>query len=106
MGRSIRSFKNCELPTKLIALPTLVSKTNPKPLIDAHLTLNDCQTVAESLRKATAQLLPSRTYSPRLDAEVLLRYVLGIDRTTLFSRLQDPVDASAQTEFDRLVEKR
>jgi release factor glutamine methyltransferase len=58
------------------------------------------------LRSATARLLASRTYTPRLDAEVLLRNVLGIDRTELFARLQEPVDPIKRSEFERLVDRR
>jgi len=66
------------------------------------------QTIAELLRVATSRLLASRTYTPtpRLDAEVLLRHALGIDRTALFARLQDPIDPKARSEFERLVERR
>ncbi len=55
---------------------------------------------------ATARLLPTRTYTPRLDAEVLLRFVLGIDRTALFARLQEEIDPKTEKEFARLIERR
>jgi release factor glutamine methyltransferase len=83
-----------------------VSKTSRKPPINALHAVTERKTIAELLRAATARLLASRTYSPRLDAEVLLRYVLGIDRTALFARLQDPVEFSDRLEFERLIEKR
>jgi release factor glutamine methyltransferase len=68
--------------------------------------VTDRQTFAELLRVATDRLLASRTYSPRLDAEVLLRHVLGIDRTALFARLQESVEPSDRLEFERLIERR
>jgi release factor glutamine methyltransferase len=68
--------------------------------------MTDSPTIAEVLRAATARLLASRTYSPRLDAEVLLRYVLGIDRTAIFARLQEPVDPAKRSAFERLVDRR
>jgi release factor glutamine methyltransferase len=64
------------------------------------------QSIAELLRGATVRLLASRSLSPRLDAEVLLRHVLGIDRTTLFARLQEPVDSADRSQFEQLVERR
>lgn len=106
MARSIRSCKSYAPPTKPIALPTPVLKTNPKPPINAIHAVTDNPTLAELLRAATARLLPSRTYTPRLDAEVLLRHVLGIDRTELFARLQEPVDPSVKSQFERLIDRR
>lgn len=41
-----------------------------------------------------------------LEAEVLLRYVLGIDRTRLFTELEVALDAARETEFGALIERR
>jgi release factor glutamine methyltransferase len=41
-----------------------------------------------------------------LDAEVLLRHVLGLDRTQLFIRLRDPLPAQERAKLDALVDRR
>ena len=64
------------------------------------------ETVSEALRQGRTRLASSRTESPRLDAEVLLRHVLGIDRTALFARLREPIAPTAISEYHRLLEQR
>jgi release factor glutamine methyltransferase len=64
------------------------------------------QTIAGLLRTATARLTTAGSESPRLDAEVLLRHVLGIDRTELFTRLQEPVTGNVSSKFEQLVDAR
>jgi release factor glutamine methyltransferase len=64
------------------------------------------QTVAGLLRSATSRLDEAGSASPRLDAEVLLRHALGIDRTQLFARLQDSVNPAIRASFARLVDER
>ena len=44
--------------------------------------------------------------TPRLDAEVLLRHLLGIDRTALFLRYHDPVPDEVAVAMDALVVRR
>jgi len=44
--------------------------------------------------------------SPQLDAELLLRQVLGIERVQLFLRYDKPLDAAAFDRFVALVERR
>lgn len=59
-------------------------------------------TIANALRAAHDRLAAAGVETPRLDAEVLLRHVLGLDRAALFARLRDrltPADASAFTEL-------
>ncbi|MBW3634524.1 MAG: peptide chain release factor N(5)-glutamine methyltransferase [Chloroflexi bacterium] len=63
-------------------------------------------TLSDALRLGRTHLASSRTESPGLDAEVLLRHVLGIDRTALFARLREPIVASAFGEYHRLLEER
>ena len=63
-------------------------------------------TVAEALQAAATGLAAVGSETPRLDAEVLLRHVLGLDRTALFLRLREPLAASDQTAFDALVTQR
>jgi release factor glutamine methyltransferase len=41
-----------------------------------------------------------------LEAEVLLRHVLGFDRTQLFQRLQDHLDPEASARFEMLIARR
>ncbi|HET7094147.1 MAG TPA: hypothetical protein VFI22_11725, partial [Thermomicrobiales bacterium] len=48
-------------------------------------------TIAEALAAAAAELAAAGSETPRLDAEVLLRHLLGFDRTSLFVRLREPL---------------
>jgi release factor glutamine methyltransferase len=66
---------------------------------------NKPQTVTDLLRSATSRLAEARSASPRLDAEVLLRHSLGIDRSQLFARLQDSVNPAIGASFSRLVDE-
>ena len=54
---------------------------------------------AERLREAGSQ-------TPRLDAEVLLMHVLGIDRTRLVTRGDDGLPSAVQREFERALQRR
>jgi len=63
-------------------------------------------TVATTLDQATATGRRAGLATPRLDAEILLRSVLAIDRTTLFDRLPDTLDPAALLAFDRLFSER
>ena len=63
-------------------------------------------TAAELIREAAGRLIASGFDSPRLDAEVLLRHVLGLDRTHLFLRLHEPVSDDSSIEFDRIIDQR
>lgn len=44
--------------------------------------------------------------SPQLDAELLMRQVLGIERVQLFLRYDKPLAADAREQFDALVSRR
>jgi release factor glutamine methyltransferase len=63
-------------------------------------------TLSDALRLGRTRLASSRTESPGLDAEVLLRHVLGIDRTALFAQLREPIVPAALDEYQRLLEER
>jgi release factor glutamine methyltransferase len=63
-------------------------------------------TASDLISLAAARLAAVGVDSPRLDAEVLLRHVLGIDRARLFAALRDPVPAGAIAEFDALIQRR
>lgn len=63
-------------------------------------------TIARALQEGRERLLGSATETPRLDAEVLLRSLLGLDRAALFSRLQDPIDTDAVQAYRNLIGQR
>lgn len=63
-------------------------------------------TIGEALRYGKTRLRRVGSETPGLDAEVLLRHALGLDRAMLFSRLADPLDEAAFTEYQTLVESR
>lgn len=63
-------------------------------------------TAGEVLRAAAVRLAAAGRETPRLDAEVLLRHVLGLDRTGLFVRLRDPVSSQDRAAFEALVARR
>jgi release factor glutamine methyltransferase len=63
-------------------------------------------TAADALRAATGRFEAAGFETPRLDAEVLLRHVLGLDRTALFLRLMEPLATSDQACFAALIERR
>jgi release factor glutamine methyltransferase len=76
------------------------------PLVGAcHLPLEpSCPRCA--LRRGRKRLAVVGSATPGLDAEVLLRHVLGIDRTELFVRLPEPITAEVQAAYDRLLGER
>lgn len=63
-------------------------------------------TLSDALRRGRKRLTAAGGATPGLDAEVLLRHVLGLDRTELFVRLPEPIAASALATYDRLLEAR
>lgn len=67
---------------------------------------SDPRTINDALRAASAQLARAGIETPRLDAEVLLRHVLGVDRTRLFLRLGEPLSIEAEQRFLALVDER
>jgi release factor glutamine methyltransferase len=64
------------------------------------------ETLSDALRRGKRRLASTRTTTPGLDAEVLLRHVLGIDRTRLFIRFAEPMTAEALAAYDLLLEER
>ena len=60
----------------------------------------------EQLRWAVAQLTPSTTESPRLDAELLLCHLLGKSRSWLHTWPDQPLTAALEPLFRQLVERR
>lgn len=63
-------------------------------------------TIVDTLRAATRRLSDAGLAAPRLDAEVLLRHLLGIDRTALFLRYPEPLDPAITAAFDGLLDRR
>lgn len=63
-------------------------------------------TAAELIRTASAALHAAGIETARLDAEVLLRHLMGLDRAQLFMRLRDPVPPEIATQFDNLIDQR
>ncbi len=61
--------------------------------------------VAGVLREATSRLAATSD-TPRLDAEVLLAFVLGVDRARLVIDARAEVDVSAVARFEALVARR
>ena len=62
--------------------------------------------IAAVLRTAQERLAAAGSETPRLDAEVLLRHVLRLDRTGLFLRRSQPLAPADQAAFDALVAQR
>jgi release factor glutamine methyltransferase len=65
-------------------------------------------TFGQALRAARERLASSSdgAESPALDAEVLLRHVLGVERETLYANLSDTLRVDVAQEFDRLIARR
>lgn len=63
-------------------------------------------TLQDLLRDATARLTAAGIDTARLDAEVLLRYVLNTDRTGLFLRLPDAAPDAIRAPYDALIARR
>jgi release factor glutamine methyltransferase len=63
-------------------------------------------TAADLIRHAAERLAAAGIETARLDAEVLLRHVLGIDRTALFVRLHERVNVADAARFHELIETR
>jgi release factor glutamine methyltransferase len=62
--------------------------------------------LGDAVRGATSTLSAAGVDSPRLDAELLLAEVLGVDRSRLVLDRSEPVGALALAEFDALVARR
>jgi release factor glutamine methyltransferase len=63
-------------------------------------------TVAEALDGAGVAIGASGSRTPRLDAELLLAHVLGVDRAALYARPEAPVEGPAVRAFQGLVRRR
>ena len=63
-------------------------------------------TVEEVLRAGTDRLLASGSSSPRLDAELLLGYILGVDRTAILAHPEAVLSTDQGARFGEAVERR
>jgi len=83
----------------------MAARHPPRVNNDAGPATRQPDSIAAALRAARVRLA---AVSPTagLDAEVLLRHVLRIDRTTLFGRLTESLRPAARTAFAALVEQR
>lgn len=63
-------------------------------------------TVDALLRAATERLREAGSPSPRLDAELLLGHVLGIERTTLLAHPESAVGADHERRFEADLDRR
>lgn len=60
----------------------------------------------DAIRDGAARLSAAGIETARLDAEVLLRQVLGVNRATLFMRYPEPIADDELAAFSDLVERR
>jgi release factor glutamine methyltransferase len=64
------------------------------------------QSIFAAVREAARRLASADIETPRLDAEILMRHVLGLDRTGYFLRRKELLSGADRTAFDALVERR
>jgi release factor glutamine methyltransferase len=62
-------------------------------------------TIIDNLQRG-ARALRTQSDSPRLDAELLLGYVLGLSRARLMARSDEPVAAEHERTYDGLIDRR
>ncbi len=55
---------------------------------------------------AAVRALQSRTQAPRLEAEILLAHVLGVDRSVLLTRPEAKLPVESKTHFENLISRR
>ena len=87
---------------------TLVIATTPDAEEEAIEAANDASR-EHPMRVIVVSIEPgtvSDTVDSRLDAEILLGHVLGMDRAALLARHDLPVDPEHAVHFDRLVDRR
>lgn len=62
--------------------------------------------IAELIHRSASRLTAASIDDTRLETEVLMAYVLGIDRAHLLARLADELDADTNVRFDALLARR
>jgi release factor glutamine methyltransferase len=68
--------------------------------------VNDPESLALAISSGAERLRAAGFDTPRLDAEILLRHVLKIDRARLFTRLREPLAPADRAQFDALIDRR
>jgi release factor glutamine methyltransferase len=63
-------------------------------------------TPRQALAEVASVLNEAGVDTPRLDAELLLAHTLGVARAQLIVRADEPLDAAAMAEFERLAQRR
>jgi release factor glutamine methyltransferase len=63
-------------------------------------------TISAVLQEGRARLRQSGSDTPALDAEVLLRHVLRIDRTAFIGRLTEHIDETTRAAYNHLLDER
>lgn len=61
---------------------------------------------SEALKKAAGDLTTAGVASPRLDAEILLAHILGLERTDLLGRWGDVLNPRQIDKFESLIARR
>jgi release factor glutamine methyltransferase len=67
--------------------------------------MNPVATIAEAVKNAAKELTP-HSESPRLDAELLLATILGLPRSALIARGDDPVATNHESAYAELIRSR
>ena len=68
--------------------------------------MNVRRSILETAREAEARLREAGIESARLDAEVLLRYLLGLSRASFFSRRRQPMPEQLIPDFEEMIDRR
>lgn len=63
-------------------------------------------TIHQTMREGARRLADAGVDTSLLDAEVLLRHILGVDRTRLFLRYPEPMPADAAVAYDAIIGRR
>ena len=63
-------------------------------------------TIGDCIADATARLREAGSETARLDAELLLGWAIGADRTTVVAHRDGPVGADALAKFEDAVRRR
>ena len=71
-----------------------------------HSALGTQHSAGEALRRAVATLRAHGIDDPEIEAELLLRHVLQLDRAYLFLRLPEQLTAEQDDDFRRLIARR
>src|SRR5207302_8922489 len=67
---------------------------------------SDLEPVGALVRRAAATLAAAGSQTPRLDAELLLAHVLGVERLALHASPERLPGAAERAAYDRLIERR